>query len=54
MQVSKYTIIKKNDVIVSSSLKLNVNIADFDDGFVAAEGVNDGMQSYFVLVTARG
>ena len=54
VQVSKYTILKKHDVIVNSNLKLNCNIADFDGGFVTAEGVNDGMQSYFVLVTAKG
>ena len=54
VQVSKYTLLKKCDVMLSSSLKLNCNIVDFDKGFVAAEGVSDGMQTYFVLVTANG
>jgi len=36
LQISKYTILKKYEVVINSSLKLNCNIADFDKGFVAA------------------
>ena len=36
------------------SLPLHCNIADFSNGFAAVEGVNDGMQIYFVFATVSG
>ena len=51
---AKYTIFKKNDEVISKKLELTKNIADFDNGFVASQGVNDGMQIYFMFVTRKG
>ena len=35
-------------------MQYHCNIADFDGGFVAVEGVNDGMQIYFMFVSRKG
>lgn len=52
--LTKYLILKKNQVLHEHSLSLQCNIADFSSGFAAVEGVNDGLQIYFVFVTATG
>jgi hypothetical protein len=52
--LSKYIILRQGEIISTFKLQLTCNIAEFDAGFVGVDGVNDGMQTYFVFATAKG
>jgi len=52
--LTKYLILKKNQVIKEYSIPLQYNIVDFNAAFTGVEAVNDGKQIYFAFVTRIG
>lgn len=53
-QLTKYMILKKNKTICTFTVPLTCNISDFSSGMVAVDGVNDGLQIYFVFASSKG
>ena len=52
--ISNFSITRKSEVINRYNLPLHCNIVDFDNSFVAVDGVYDGKQLYFVFLTVKG